>query len=213
MFFLLRIPDVWGPGRTYAKVIGPNLFRTLSTVRLKTILQLLYFLQPRCAGPRARPRALGRRAQPHTTTRPPAAPSPTRSRTERPHAYAPAAAYSPATSIARAPCMVYMAAKRGAAARLRVGAGVGGGWGVVVRGGRARGPAHRGSKIFSGCKIIFKRTVPGVLKRFGPITFAYVRPGSHTSGFRDKKYIVSRNRVLVVFERCFRRYGSPLPRY
>ena len=32
---------------------------------------------------------------------------------------------------------------------------------------------HRGSKKFSGRKIIFKRTVRGVLKIFGPITFAY----------------------------------------
>ena len=97
--------------------------------------------------------------------------------------------------------MVYMAATRGAAARLRIGAGVVSGWGVVcgrarrprARGGRARGPAHQGCKQISGCKIIFKRTVPGVLKRFGPRTFAYVRPGSHTSGTRYKKHMVSRN--------------------
>ena len=91
--------------------------------------------------------------------------------------------------------MVYMAATRGAAARLRIGSGVVSGWGVVcgyARQPRARGlargpPVHRGCKNFSGCKIIFKRTVPGVLKWFGPITFAYVRPGSHTYRIRSKK--------------------------
>ena len=96
--------------------------------------------------------------------------------------------------------MVYIAATRGAAARLRIGAGVVSGWGVVCgcarrpsARGRARGPAHRGNKKYSGYKIIFKRTVLGVLKRFGPITFAYMRPGPHTSRLRNKKYMVSRN--------------------
>ena len=85
MYFLLRIPDVWDPGRTYAKVIGPNLFRAPSAVRLKIILQPLNFLQPRCpGGPRARPRVRGRRAQPHTTPHPLTTPAPMRS-----HAAAP----------------------------------------------------------------------------------------------------------------------------
>jgi hypothetical protein len=39
MYFLLRILDVWDPGRMYAKVIGQNLFTTPRTVRLKIILQ------------------------------------------------------------------------------------------------------------------------------------------------------------------------------
>ena len=70
---------------------------------------------------------------------------------------------------------------------------------MVVRDGRARAAARAGrrgiaaAKKFSGYKIIFKRTVLGVLKRFGPITFAYMRPGSYTSGIRNKNNIVSRN--------------------
>ena len=69
--------------RTYAKVIGPNLFRTPGPVRLKIILQLLNILQPRCAGgPRARPRARGRRAQPHPTRV--TTPAPLRSRATAP---------------------------------------------------------------------------------------------------------------------------------
>jgi hypothetical protein len=109
----------------YAKVIGPNLFKTSRTQRLKIILQLQNFCS-RDAPTRAR----GRRAQSHTTPRPPrcAALAPTRSRSERPHAYTTAAA-----TIATAPCMVYMAAKRGArAAWLGVRAGaVGGVWCLV----------------------------------------------------------------------------------
>ena len=80
MYFLLRNSDVWDPGRTYAKVIGPNLFRASGTVRLKFILQPLNILLPRCAGPRAR----GRRAQPHTTPHPLTTPAPMRSRAAAP---------------------------------------------------------------------------------------------------------------------------------
>ena len=83
MYFSSRIPDVWGPGRTYAKVIGPNLSRTPGTVRLTIILQPLNILQPRCAGgPRARPRARARRAQPHPTRV--TTPAPMRSRVAAP---------------------------------------------------------------------------------------------------------------------------------
>ena len=49
---------------------------------------------------------------------------------------------------------------------------------IQMYGGRVH--VHYAKKI-CGRKIIFKRTVRGVLKIFGPITFAYVRPGPHTS--------------------------------
>ena len=84
MYFSSRIPDVWGPGRTYAKVIGPNLLKTSCTVCLKIILQPLNILKPRCASSRARPHARGRRAQPHTTPHPLTTPAPMRSRAAAP---------------------------------------------------------------------------------------------------------------------------------
>jgi hypothetical protein len=75
--------------------------------------------------------------------------------------------------------------------------------------------ATQAAEKFSVRTIIFKGTVwrvRGVLKIFGSITFAYVRPGSHTSGIRNKKKH-GVTQLLVVFASYFRRHGSPITWY